>query len=332
MDKLLTVVVPAYNAENYIRKNLESMVLPKNYMDLMEVLIVDDGGRDHTREIAEEYSCRYPETFSFHHKENGGHGSVINYGIDHAHGKYYKVVDGDDWLNSEELPGFLDLLQEHNEDIIASDYLCEEDETWRILCQKKASGKADHYERSGLISEGFADQVVKMHSLTIQTQILKKMPDRMDEHCFYVDAEYITYPIPYADSIYYDPHNIYVYRLGRKGQSMDIRSMQKNRDQHLRVLASLENFYDRLPNMPIEKKHYIERCIAQIVENQFQIDISRGCQPGVRRELADWDRKLKDKYPGIYYSTDRKSITLLRLTNYLLLPLGRLALRIIKHV
>lgn len=332
MDKLLTIVVPAYNAEAYIRKNLESMILPQSYMDRLEVLVVDDGGRDHTREITEEYVGRYPDIFSFHHKENGGHGSVINYGIEHAHGSFFKVVDGDDWLNTEELPGFLDLLQERKEDIIASDYLCIEDGTWKVLRQMKATKQEKKYGRSGLLSQGFCDQVIKMHSLTIRTKILQDMPDRMDEHCFYVDAEYITYPIPYADSVYYDPHNIYMYRLGRNGQSMDIRSMQRKRDQHLRVLSSLEAFYDRLPEMPDQKKHYIERCIAQIVENQFQIEISRGCQPGVRKWLSAWDRELRKKYPGIYYSTDRKSITLLRKTDYLILPLGRLALKILKHV
>lgn len=332
MDKLLTIVVPAYNAEAYIRKNLESVILPQSYMDRMEVLVVDDGGKDHTREITEEYVHRYPNTFSFHHKENGGHGSVINYGIENAHGKYFKVVDGDDWLNTQELPVFLDLLQERKEDIIASDYLCIEDGTWRILRQKKATYQQDKYGTSGLLAHGFCDRVIKMHSMTIRTEILQKMPDRMDEHCFYVDAEYITYPIPFADSVYYDPNNIYMYRLGRNGQSMDIRSMQRNRAQHLRVLSSLETFYSRLPEMSDAKRHYIERCIAQLVENQFQIEISRGCQPGVRKELSAWDRELLKKYPGIYHSTDRKSITLLRKTNYLLLPLGRLALKLIKHV
>jgi glycosyltransferase involved in cell wall biosynthesis len=330
MDKLLTIVIPAYNAERYIRRNLDALLLSDQEMEKLEILVVDDGGRDRTEEITKEYSNRYPSSIFFCHKENGGHGSVINYGIEHASGKYFKVVDGDDWLNHDELSDFLDLLQSHHEDLIASDYLCIEDETWKTLRKMQATGNPAKYGKSGRLSDGFADQVIKMHSLTIRTSILKQMPDRMDEHCFYVDAEYITYPIPYAESLYYDQRNLYMYRLGRNGQSMDIRSMQKNREQHLRVMKSLTDFYSRLPEIAPAKKHYIERCIAQIVENQFQIDISLGNHRDMRKKLKDWDRELLRYYPEIYHSTRKKSITLLRMTDYFALPLGYQVLRRVK--
>lgn len=323
MNKILSVVVPAYNAENYIRRNLDSMCIEKEDMEKLEILVVDDGGTDATKDITREYERNYPGIISFHHKENGGHGSVINYGIRHATGKYFKVVDGDDWLNKMELKSFLKLLEERDEDIIASDYQCIQDETWLPLRLMKATEDNNKYTKSGLISEGFVDKVIKMHSLTIKTAILKEMNREIDEHCFYVDAEYITYPIPFADSVYYDRRNVYMYRLGRDGQSMDIKSMQRNRKQHMQVMKSLEQFYSELPELPEKKKHYIERCIAQIVENQFQIDISRGNEPGVTDELRAWDQELKKNYPGIYNSTERKSITLLRMTNYRILPIGK---------
>lgn len=331
MEKLLTIVIPAYNAEDYIRRNLDALILSDDKMNEMEVLVVDDGGKDATGKITKEYASRYPSTISFCHKENGGHGSVINYGIEHATGKYFKVVDADDWLNHDELSDFLDMLQVHDEDLIASDYLCIEDETWKPLRKMGATADASKYGKHGRLSDGFVDQVIKMHSLTIKTAILKEMPDRMDEHCFYVDAEYITYPIPYAETVYYDQRNLYMYRLGRNGQSMDIRSMQRNRAQHLRVMESLTDFYSRLPELAPQKKHYIERCIAQIVENQFQIDISLGNHLNMRKELRSWDRKLLRDYPEIYHSTRRKSITLLRMTNYWILPIGYLVLRHVKR-
>lgn len=326
MEKLLTIVVPAYNAERYIKKNLDSMVLPGEDMSCLEILVVDDGGTDRTAEITDDYVRRYPGSISFHHKQNGGHGSVINYGIQHATGKYFKVVDGDDWLNPEEFPAFLKLLEGHDEDVIASDFLCLEDTTWRVLREMHAALDPGKYGHSGKISEGFADQVIKMHSLTIRTSILQEMPDRMDEHCFYVDQEYVTYPMLLADTVYYDRRNLYMYRLGRSGQSMDIRSMQKNRDQHMRVLQSLVDFYKRLPALPAPKRHYIARCVAQIVENQFQIDISLGNHPETRKKLKTWDQKLLKDCPEIYHSTERKSITMLRATDYMLLPIGWFAL------
>lgn len=79
MGKILTVVVPTYNAEKYLRDNLESFKIPELMEDL-EILIVNDGSTDHSLEIAEEYVRQYPDTYRVITKENGGHGSGINAG------------------------------------------------------------------------------------------------------------------------------------------------------------------------------------------------------------------------------------------------------------
>lgn len=92
MGKILTVVVPTYNAEKYLRDNLESFKIPELMEDL-EILIVNDGSTDHSLEIAEEYVRQYPDTYRVITKENGGHGSGINCGIANARGTYFKVVD-----------------------------------------------------------------------------------------------------------------------------------------------------------------------------------------------------------------------------------------------
>ena len=85
-EKVLTVVVPTYNAEKYLRDNLESFLI-KPIMDELEILIINDGSTDGSLDIAMEYVRQYPATFCVISKENGGHGSGINCGIKHAHGK-----------------------------------------------------------------------------------------------------------------------------------------------------------------------------------------------------------------------------------------------------
>jgi hypothetical protein len=74
----------------------------------------------------------------------------------------------------------------------------------------------------------------------------------------------------------------------------------------------------------------MEKCIAQMVENQFQIYISMGLQKGIYRELKDWDQKLRQNWPDIYGAAAKKSIDLLRNTNYLLLPAGAIVYKIVK--
>lgn len=92
MDKVLTVIVPVYNMEKYIRQCLESLVIGGG------VLVVLDGSKDGSAEIAYEFVEQYPDTFRIIYKANGGHGSAINTGLMMASGEYVKILDSDDWV------------------------------------------------------------------------------------------------------------------------------------------------------------------------------------------------------------------------------------------
>lgn len=122
MEKILTVVVPTYNAEKYLRDNLESFEIPELMQDI-EILIVNDGSTDHSLEIAREYAERYPDTYRVITKENGGHGSGINCGIEHALGTYFKVVDADDWVGKEAFVSLVRTLKTSDADVVYSGFL-----------------------------------------------------------------------------------------------------------------------------------------------------------------------------------------------------------------
>lgn len=327
--KILSIVVPAYNVEKYLESCLASFVA-EAVLEKIEVLIINDGSTDDTVKIAEKYCGRYPDTFFLYNKENGGHGSGINYGIRYAKGKYFKVVDGDDWLNLEELSDFVNLLEITDADVVAADFLCIHDETGRILARKYCTRDQAQYGKLCSMTNGEIRDVIKMHALTIKTEILQKNHIIIDEHCFYVDAEYITYPAPYVQTVYYYNKFIYMYRLGRNGQSMNILNMQKRRDQHMKVLNNMLEYYSKTEGIMQENKKYMEKCIAQMVENQFQIYISMGLKKGIYSEMKKWDKELKKNYPRIYSAVNKKSITLLRLTGYLILPIGALVYKFIK--
>lgn len=330
MEKILSIIIPAYNVEKYLDRCLHSFEVPE-ILDKIEVLVINDGSKDKTPDIAEQYCAKYPDTYFLYNKENGGHGSGINYGIRYAAGKYFKVVDGDDWLNTEELPEFVKVLEAIDADIVAADFLCVQDETDAVLGEKYCTSQPDSYGKIRDLAKGEVGDVIKMHALTIKTEILQKHGIVIDEHCYYVDCEYITYPVPYVRTVYFYRKFIYMYRLGRNGQSMDIRSMQRNRAQHMRVLHSLLEFYDGIGEISAGSRRYVEQCIGQVVENQFQIYISMGLQKGMRRELAEWDRSLKEKYPAVYGAAHKKSITLLRKTGYWILPAGAAVYQIVRR-
>ena len=128
MEKLLTIVVPAYNVEKYIKNCLDSFI-DLSVLRSLEILIVDDGSTDSTASLAHTYEQKYPYSFKVLSKENGGHGSTINYAIPRATGKYFKVVDGDDWLDKSLLPQFVQLLKHTHSDVIS---------TWWMIGQRRS--------------------------------------------------------------------------------------------------------------------------------------------------------------------------------------------------
>ena len=182
MGKLLTVVIPAYNAEKYITYTLDSLCAGCKDQDLkkknqswtgnetesniqtvsarmsdfqpgmdwseyLEILIIDDGSRDQTGAIADQYAERYPTVVRVIHKENGGHGSGINCGIQNALGRYMKVVDADDWVDPEALDHLIAALKNCRDDVLVSGFY------WR---QRKRRGKllSEKSRNSGTIFRG----------------------------------------------------------------------------------------------------------------------------------------------------------------------------------
>ena len=105
--KLLTVAVPCYNSQDYMAKCIDSLLRGG---ERVEIIVVDDGSKDDTGRIADEYAAKYPSIVKVIHQENGGHGEGINQGLRNATGLYYKTVDSDDVV-SEDFPKFLDTLE-----------------------------------------------------------------------------------------------------------------------------------------------------------------------------------------------------------------------------
>ena len=107
--KLLSIAIPCYNSQDYMERCIDSL-LPGG--EDVEILVVDDGSKDMTPEIADAYEKRYPNIVKAIHQENGGHGEAVNAGIENASGLFFKVVDSDDWVDAQAYEKILDTLRE----------------------------------------------------------------------------------------------------------------------------------------------------------------------------------------------------------------------------
>ena len=111
--KILSIAVPCYNSAAYMRKCIESLLVGG---EDVEILIVDDGStKDNTAEIADEYEKKYPGICRAIHKENGGHGDAVMLGLAQSRGKFFKVVDSDDWVDKKSYQKILKKLKELEE-------------------------------------------------------------------------------------------------------------------------------------------------------------------------------------------------------------------------
>lgn len=305
MEKILTVTIPAYNVEKYLVQTLDSF-LAEEILEEIEVLIIDDGSKDRTPMIGKEYERKYPGTFRVISKENGGHGSTINRGIQEAVGRYFKVVDGDDWVNTQDFVKLVQDLKKCSAEYVVTNYYEVNDKTG-----EKTPKEYKELERKKIwkFEEVVPMAQLAMHSLVIKTEILKKNAIRLDEHCFYVDVEYTLYPIPYVKTVEFLDHYVYMYRLAVATQSVSLQGYQKHIDDHIKVILHLTEFFAQYAKVGIpEKTDYIGKRIAQMVGDQITIFVSfPETDIAVKKKFIDFDRQLKTLSPEIYHRSGEES-------------------------
>lgn len=244
MVKVLTIVVPSYNTEKYVDECLPTM-LDDRINEKLEILMVNDGSKDNTLDKLREYEVKVPGTIKVIDKENGGHGSTINKGIEHATGKYIRIIDGDDWVNTEELVRFVQGLENTDVDLVLSPY--EEhifpEKTKRTVEFNLEVNKEYSYDEM-ILKNNY--QIPMMHGTTFKVEVLRKYNLKISENSFYVDLQFIVFPMEYVQTVTYINTFVYCYRLGTQDQSVNINSYFRNRDMHRNVVISVIEAYNRI--------------------------------------------------------------------------------------
>ena len=240
-NKILTVVIPTYNMEKYLRKCLESLIISDENMKKVEVLVINDGSKDSSSKIAHEYESKYPMTFRVIDKENGNYGSCINRGLKEATGKYIKVLDADDYYVPSAFDAFLSFLQKTNVDLIINDF-CIVDENDAI----NESYTFDLPINNEFTLQSLSKPMIEWlwhQALTYKTSILHAINYVQTEGISYTYDEWSFKPMSEVHTLSYFPYEMYRYLLGREGQTFDLEIMKKSFDKRIVVGKSLVNFY-----------------------------------------------------------------------------------------
>jgi glycosyltransferase involved in cell wall biosynthesis len=223
--KILSVVVPAYNMENYLERCLNSVLDHKWNKDL-EVIVVNDGSKDRTLQIALAYRENFPEIVAIIDKENGNYGSTINAALSVAKGKYVKILDADDWFDTKEFERFIEQLKNVDCDLVISDFTINYSSGKKKKIVYSSNREGEVYDFSIMLSSRLLK--IEMHATTYKTELLRKINYRQSEGIFYTDQEWVFYPMCFVDKIAFIDANVYQYLLGREGQTVNMNIKKKN--------------------------------------------------------------------------------------------------------
>ena len=314
--KLITFAVPCYNSESYMRHCVDSLL---EGGEEVEILIVDDGSKDGTAQIADEYASKYPTIVRAIHQENGGHGEAVNTGLLNATGYYYKVVDSDDWVNKAAYHDILEVLRKMvreniSLDMLLSNFVYEKQGARR----KKVMSYRNMFPQDEVITWDDMrflkkSQYILMHSVIYRTELLRECGLKLPKHTFYVDNIFVYQPLPYVKTIYYLDVNFYRYFIGRGDQSVNEKVMIGRIDQQIRVTHIMLETYNvwKIENKKLRKymMNYLDimMMVSSILLIRSGTDENFKKKQELWKYLKNLDRKL---YRKLRYSIMGRSSNL----------------------
>lgn len=240
--KYISFVVPCYNSEEYMEKCIKSLLIGK---DDIEIIIIDDGSKDNTGKIADKYQKRYPNIVKAIHQENGGHGEGINVGLKHATGKYFKVVDSDDWLDEDAYKKLLKEIKHIDTDLVVCNYVY----TYTDGRSDQIISFANVYDEGRVLTwddihKFSLTQYPSLHSMMYKKSVLDKSNIDLPKHVFYEDNLFIYLPLVNTKTIYYLDLDLYRYYIGRADQSVQESQMIKRSSHQVLVSERVCTAYD----------------------------------------------------------------------------------------
>ena len=295
--KLLSIAIPCYNSEAYMRHCIESL-LPGG--DEVEILIVDDGStKDRTAEIADEYERKYPGICRAIHQENGGHGEAVNTGLRNAEGIYYKVVDSDDWVDEAAYQEILSLRRfvcgEETLDMLISNFVYEKQGAKRkkVMNYRTALPQNELFTWDD-VKVFMLGQYILMHSVIYRTELLRECGLELPKHTFYVDNIFVYQPLPHVKTMYYLNVNFYRYFIGREDQSVNEEVMIGRIDQQIRVTKLMLGYCDVTKLKKRKLRRYMVRYLEIMMTVSSILAIKSGTEENMakKKELWQYLRKL----------------------------------------
>ena len=301
--KLLTIAIPCYNSEAYMSKAIECCLKGG---DDVEIIVVDDGSKDDTAKIADEYQAKYPSIIKAIHQPNGGHGEAVNTGIKNAEGLFFKVLDSDDWLNEEALIKVIAKLKEivggnTALDLMICNFVYEkEDKKHKKVMTYKTALPIDEIFTWPDVKRFLPGQYILMHSVIYRTRLLKDCGMVLPSHTFYVDNLFVFEPLPFVKNMYYMDVNLYRYYIGREDQSVNEKIMIGRVEQQLLVNRRMIDYMAKAKFTNNKQYKYMLNYLDIIMTVSSILLIKEGSKESLEKKKELW-QYLRDRDNRDYF-------------------------------
>lgn len=295
--------------ERYLNKCLDSLIVDN--MNLLEVLVINDGSKDNSSKIAHEYALKYPTTFRVIDKENGNYGSCINEGLKEAKGKYIKVLDADDSFENSYFNEYLYSIKDLDVDLILTDYAIvdENNKIQNIFSHNLKIDKILNFR--DLCANENCDFSIQMHAVTYKRENLLLINYHQTEGISYTDQEWVFLPMTTVKTVVYKNKVLYKYLVGREGQTVEKSVMKKQSKQLGIVISSLLDKFDNNIEHSYDN-YFVNQLQVQmfiypkaLIEESFDIET-----------LISLDKEIKEKCFKLYQLTNNISSCKIKYVSY----------------
>lgn len=296
--KLLSVIIPTYNMERYLGACLASLALvDEAQMNLLDILIINDGSTDRSSEIAHDFARRHPLSVRVVDKANGNYGSCVNAALPLVRGKYIRILDADDSYYTDNLPDYLRMLNSSDADVVMTDfdYVDTEGKVTKSLAPLPSS----FANRTFPIREIPPKAYIMMHHVAFRSSLFDGLGYHQTEGISYTDWEWVFHPMSRVKRVSYYKKPIYRYLVGREGQTVDPAvTVKKTGDEEtslfsqLTVLDGVDEDNEAYPFL----LHMVHRRIVYIY--------SAGINRLSTFDLDRFDRRLRVEHPKEYRSVE----------------------------
>ena len=288
--------------EKYLQRCCESvLVKDRSLREQLEVIVVNDGSKDRTFEIAQHYADVAPETFVVVDKPNGNYGSCVNVGISMAKGIYFRVLDADDYFDVEVFEQYLHFLLYFSDDVrpdlVVSDYVhitphgqIVESHVYNFAINSVFS-----------LSDVPMGVVMQQYALTYKVQLLRSIDYLQSEGISYTDTEYSIEPLISVKNVVYFDKVLAYYQVGRDGQTMNATTYAKNFWMMVKICCNIISHYASMMKCAApEAVGYYERRVKELVRECYYTGIFGHKNIAVSVDLSPLDSALASYAPRIW--------------------------------